>query len=103
MRTASSAIEAKRQPPIPAHGHRIPARKIAGQGMQSPSWHVHIRRRCGQVQPGKLPSEPRRMVRLDAGLAASVKEGLHPLVPERLNHTMELYSVAFRMSTPCTP
>lgn len=41
------------------------------------------------------------MVWLDAGLAAGFKKVLQSLVPERLNHTMKLYSVALRMSTPC--
>ncbi len=68
--------------------------------MQPPSRHVHIRRRFGQVKPSQLPFEPSRMVWLDACLAASFKKSLQPLMPERLNHTMKLYSVAFRMSTP---
>lgn len=93
------AIEAKGKPPIPAYRHRIPAGQIAGQGMQPPSRHVHIRRRFGQVKPGELPTKPSRMVRLDTCLAATFKKRLQPLVPERLNHTTTLYSVAFHMST----
>ena len=38
------------------------------------------------------------MVWLDAYLRASFKKSLQSLVPERLNHTTKLYSVAFHMS-----
>lgn len=65
--------------------------------MQPPSRHVHIRRRLGQVKPTQLPFESSRMMWLDTRLAASFKKSLQPLVPERLNHTMNLYSVAYRM------
>jgi len=92
-------IEAKGQSPIPTHGHRILPGKSAGQSMQPPSRHVHVRRRFGEVKPDQLPSKPSRMVWLDACFAAGFKKGLESLVPERLNHTMKLYSVAFRMST----
>jgi hypothetical protein len=42
------------------------------------------------------------MVWLDACLGASFKKILQSFVPERLNHTTKMYSVAFHMSMPYT-
>lgn len=43
-------------------------------------------------------AEPNRMVRLDACLTARFKKRLQTFVPDRLYHTVKLYSVALRMS-----
>ena len=60
--------------------------KLPFEGMQIPTWNVHIRRRFCAIQKSELPPEPGGVSCLNASLAAGSEEALDALVPKRLNH-----------------
>jgi len=63
--------------------------QIAAQGVQFPSWSIHIARRLRPIQLKELDGQLGRMGRLNASFASGGEEPFNPIVPEALDH---LYS-----------
>lgn len=84
--------------PIAIHRHRMKPGQVAGKAMQSPARQVHIFWRLGNIQASQQAQQLLRVVRLDAGFAARLEEGLQPLVLETLYHA-QVYSEKLQVST----
>ena len=81
-----AVLEHECQPPIATDTDAPVIFKLPFEGMQIPTWNVHIRRRFCGTQKGELPSEPGGMCRLNTGFTAGSEEALDALVSERLDH-----------------
>jgi hypothetical protein len=84
------AIEGKREPPIPAYGHRPMVFECPVQRMQPPAGGVHVFRGPCVVQREKLLAQPLSMARLDLCSRSRPEEQFDSLMTEALDH---LYSV----------
>ena len=81
-----AVFEHECQPPIATDTDAPVVLKLPFEGMQIPTWNVHIRRRFCAIQKSELPPEPGGTSGLNASLAAGSEEALDALVPERLDH-----------------
>ncbi len=81
-----AVFEHECQPPIATDTDAPVVLKLPFEGMQIPTWNVHIRRRFCAIQKSELPPEPGGVSCLNASLAAGSEEALDALVPERLDH-----------------
>ena len=81
-----AVFEHECQPPTATDTDAPVVLKLPFEGMQIPTWNVHIRRRSSTTQKSELPTEPGGMCRLNAGFTAGSEEALDALVPERLDH-----------------
>ena len=80
------ALEGKCQAPVPAHGHGIVSSEVVVQLVQVPTRHIHVFRIGSIVELPQLPGQLAGMVRLDACLAAVLKEIPQTLVDKAPDH-----------------
>ena len=74
------------QPPTATDTDAPVVLKLPFEGMQIPTWYVHIRRRFRAIQKSDSSPEPGGMSCLNASLAAGSEEALDALAPKRLDH-----------------
>jgi len=71
------------------------ALEVAAQGVQSPSWSIHVARDLGPAQLKELNGEFGGMGRLNSSFAPGGEKFLDSTMPEVLDHA---YSVALHIS-----
>ena len=76
------ALKKERKTPVAADIHRPMTFQVTVQWMQPPAWSVHVLWPFRVVQGEQLLPQLLRMLGLDSGLGARLKESLHTLVPE---------------------
>lgn len=78
--------EPEGQAPVTGHGYSPMPFQRAFKGMQPPSRQIHVLRRFGGIQSGKLGAKTVFVHSLNAGFTPCSEKPLKPLVSEGLNH-----------------